>query len=115
VGKSANPKKCRWCGRAIDLRQGPGRPPEYCRPSHRQRDYEARQRAAELGLSESDLVIARQAIHQLQDRIYMLECAIEDVERDLADDRSPEAVHRALNWLLDAARPLVLERPFSER
>jgi hypothetical protein len=45
----------------------------------------------------------------------MLECAIEDVERDLADDRSPAAVHRALNWLLDAARPLVLERPFSER
>jgi hypothetical protein len=45
----------------------------------------------------------------------MLECAIEDVERDLADDRSPEAVHRALNWLLDAARPLVLERPFRER
>lgn len=115
MGKVGTLRRCRWCGRPIDPRRGPGRPPEYCRPSHRQRDYEARQRAAELGLSETDLVVARQAINQLHDRIYILECAIEDVERDLADDDSPPAIKRALNWLLDAARPLVLEHPLSER
>ena len=88
--------------------QGPrtGRPALYCRPSHRQRDYEARLRARELGLSESELIVARGAIDQLHDQIYILECAIEDVEKDLADDDSIDTVRRALAWLLEAARPL---------
>ena len=88
--------------------QGPrtGRPALYCRPSHRQRDYEARLRARELGLPESDLVVARGAIDQLHDQIYILECAIEDVDRDLAQDQSIDALRRALAWLLEAARPL---------
>jgi hypothetical protein len=55
-------------------------------------------------------VVARQAIDQLHDQIYILECAIEDVERDLADDDSPEGVSRALAWLLEAARPLMSAR-----
>ncbi|HSS09311.1 MAG TPA: hypothetical protein VLL25_05475 [Acidimicrobiales bacterium] len=67
-------------------------------------------RARELGLSESDLVIARQAIDQLHDQIYILECAIEDVERDLVDDDSPDGVRRSLAWLLEAARPLLSAR-----
>ena len=83
-----------------------GRPALYCRPSHRQRDYEARLRARELGLPESDLVVARGAIDQLHDQIYILECAIEDVDRDLAEDQSIDALRRALAWLLEAARPL---------
>ena len=90
------------------MEQGPrtGRPALYCRPSHRQRDYEARLRARELGLPESDLVVARGAIDQLHDQIYILECAIEDVDRDLAEDQSIDALRRALAWLLEAARPL---------
>ena len=90
------------------MEQGPrtGRPALYCRPSHRQRDYEARLRARELGLPESELVVARGAIDQLHDQIYILECAIEDVDRDLAQDQSIDALRRALAWLLEAARPL---------
>ena len=90
------------------MEQGPrtGRPALYCRPSHRQRDYEARLRGRELGLSESELIVARGAIDQLHDQIYILECAIEDVERDLAEDQGTDALRRALDWLLDAARPL---------
>jgi hypothetical protein len=83
-----------------------GRPALYCRPSHRQRDYEARLRARELGLPESELVVARGAIDQLHDQIYILECAIEDVDRDLAEDQSIDAMRRAVAWLLEAARPL---------
>jgi hypothetical protein len=51
-------------------------------------------------------VVARGAIGHLHDQIYVLECAIEDVEKDLADDDSPDGMRRALEWLLDAARPL---------
>jgi hypothetical protein len=114
VGKAEETRICRWCRRPIERRPGPGRPPEYCRPSHRQRDYEARLRAAELGLAETDLVVARRAIDTLQDQIYLLECAIEDVTQDLVDDNRPEAVRKALDWLLEAARPLVAKRLLTE-
>ena len=107
-------KRCRWCGRSIERRPGPGRPAEYCRPSHRQRDYAARRRASELGLSETDLIIARQVINRLQDQIYLLECAVEDVERDVKEDDGVAALRKALAWLLEAARPLVSTRVLGE-
>src|ERR1700730_8923910 len=89
---------------------GPGRPPDYCRPSHRQRDYESRRRSADLGLSDAELVVTRRALDELRDQVYLLECAIEDVGRDLADDDSPDSVRRSIDWLLQAARPLVATR-----
>jgi hypothetical protein len=83
-----------------------GRPRVYCRRSCRQRDYEARQRAAELGLSESELVMARSELEDLKDKLYVLEAAVEDVDRDLAASDTPADVRGALDWLLKAARPL---------
>ena len=76
-------RRCRWCARRFTVEPGPGRPREFCRRSCRQRDYEARRRAAEVGLSEHELVLTRQAMEELRDRLYVLEA-----------------------WLLDAARPL---------
>ena len=98
-------RRCRWCGRAIAVVPGPGRPREFCKQSCRQADYVARQRSAELGLGEAELIIARAALDDLKDRLYVLEAAIEDVERDLAED-DPD-VRQALEWLLAAAKPLV--------
>jgi hypothetical protein len=86
---------------------GPGRPREFCRRSCRQRDYEARQRASEVGLSEHELVLTRQAMDELRDRIYVLECAMEDVERDLAGTPTKAEYQDAVGWLLDAARPVI--------
>jgi hypothetical protein len=39
--------------------------------------------------------------------VYLLECAIADVDRERAGDDSPDTLRRALDWVLDAARPLV--------
>lgn len=83
-----------------------GRPRRYCRRSCRQRDYEARRRAAELGLDEAELVMARGEVDELRDQVYVLAAAIEDVDRDLAESSEPEDVAAALAWLLEAARPL---------
>ncbi len=99
-------RRCRWCARPFPVRHGPGRPREFCRRSCRQRDYEARQRAAEVGLSEDELVMTRQAIDELRDRLYVLEAAIEDVERDLAGSPGEAEYRDAVEWLLAAARPL---------
>ena len=98
------PVRCRWCGRGIDPRPGPGRPKQFCKPSCRQADYVARLRRTEVGLSEHELIVTRDALEDLRDKIYVLEAAIEDVERDLEADGDPA---EALQWLLDAAKPVV--------
>ena len=101
-------RRCRWCGRPFDVVPGPGRPREYCRRSCRQRDYEARRQSADLGLGDAHLVVARSELDALHDRLYELEAAIEDVDRDLAAATPPgERDYReALEWILAAARPL---------
>lgn len=104
---AAETLRCRWCRRPFDRRPGPGRPQQYCRRSCRQRDYEARQRGVAHGLDEADLILARTAIDQLKDDIYVLQCAVEDVDRDLAVSDAPEEIRSALRWILEAARPLV--------
>jgi hypothetical protein len=112
VTKPVGTVRCRWCGRGFDVVAGPGRPRAYCKRSCRQREYEANRRAKELGLNETELVMARSELDQLRDALYVLEAAVEDVDRDMetgADD--PVEVRRALNWLLDAARPLLSLRP----
>jgi hypothetical protein len=95
--------RCRWCGRAYPARTGPGRPRLYCRRSCRQRDYESRQRSSELGLGEHELVVTRQELDELKDRLYLLAKTLEDVERDLSDDEADDE-RRLLNVLLYAAR-----------
>jgi hypothetical protein len=111
VTESPEKPRCRWCGRGIDRRPGPGRPKQFCRPSCRQADYIARQRSAEAGLSETELIITRTALDELRDKLYVLEAAVEDVERDLADGDGEQVVRDSLQWLLAAARPLVAHQP----
>ena len=103
---------CVWCGRRIVVRGGAGRPRRFCRQSCRQRDYEARRRSAELGLSEGELVITREELESVRDRLYVLESAVKDVEADLAErGDDPEDRQHAYDWLLDAAKQAVVPSP----
>ena len=106
--------RCAWCRQPLAVTSGPGRPRRFCQQSCRQRDYEARRRARELDLGDHELIVARHALDALRDELYVLACAVEDVERDLAATARPTArdLQDALTWLLDAARPLcVPDRP----
>ena len=51
--------------------------------------------------------MTRDELERLRDNLYVLECAVDDVERDLAEAESEDDVRRALDWLLQASRPLV--------
>jgi hypothetical protein len=109
-------RRCRWCNRPFTVIAGPGRPREYCRRSCRQRDYEARRRAAEVGLGDAELIVAKAELDALNDRLYELEAAVEDVDRDLAaagPEPDARTVRDALDWLLTAARPLGGGTPFT--
>lgn len=103
---TTEPARCAWCGRPF-RRAGTGRPRRYCRRSCRQRSYEARRRHVELGLGEHELVVTREQLERTRDAVYVLACAVEDVERDLDADPTPEDVREALAWLLGAARDVV--------
>jgi hypothetical protein len=69
--------------------------------------YQSRRRARELRLGEDELILARRELDELRDGLYVLQCAVDDVERDLAaGSPTKQELADALAWLLDAARPL---------
>jgi hypothetical protein len=57
-------------------------------------------------LSEGELVMTRAELDGLRDQLYVLESAVEDVERDLAASPTKRDLLDAVLWIIDAARPL---------
>ena len=98
---------CRWCGGEYLRTPGPGRPKLYCRPSHRQRAYEARRLGESRQLLPDEVIVSRRAWDALRDALYRLEAAAEDVAVDLRSG-SPTKVDyvQALAHLSEAARQL---------
>jgi hypothetical protein len=92
-------------------RKGPGRPREFCGGSCRQQEYLRRLRASEAGLAEHELVVTREELDDLYDRLYVLEAAVQDVDTDLAGKPGLQEYREAVGWLLEAARPLVERSP----
>lgn len=110
--KVVDSSRCQWCRSPISQRSGAGRPRRFCSQSCRQWDWVARQRATELALSEDELVIARKELDALRDQVYVLRCAIADVEADLDPSVDPTTrdFKAALKWLLQAAKPLAQDQ-----
>ena len=52
------------------------------------------------------MIVSRDALEELQSRLYCLQAALEDVDRDLAASSEPSDVAEALSWLAENARPL---------
>ena len=103
-------RRCRFCRRPLPAAAATGRPREFCRQSCRQQEYIRRQRATEVGLAEDELVVTRAQLDELHDLLYVLEAAVEDTERDLAEATTAAELREAARWLLDAARPLTRRR-----
>jgi hypothetical protein len=100
-------QKCLWCRLPLDQSDGPGRPRRYCKRSCRQRDFEARQRAAAHGVDENDILLARSEVNRLRDEIFVLQCAVEDAERDLVDATAANDFADIVRLVLDAARGVI--------
>ncbi|MEO6958012.1 MAG: hypothetical protein ABI137_14810 [Antricoccus sp.] len=78
--------RCKWCSRQIIDDLSTGRRKQYCSQACRQRAYEKR-REQTLGLPHDPeaVVINRVQMEYLQDRLYILRCAIEDLSLAMAD------------------------------
>jgi hypothetical protein len=83
-----------------------GRPRRYCRAGCRQQAHLARKFAAAHGLADDEVIVDRARFEELQDLVYCLQAAIEDVDGDLAGSPTAREVRTAVDWLLDNARPL---------
>jgi hypothetical protein len=100
---------CGWCGGLLPESAATGRPRRYCKRSCRQRDFEARERSKAHGLDEADLIVTREALETLRDQVFVVQCAVEDVRRDLAAVAKPGVAEyqEAVAWLLGSLEPLL--------
>jgi len=108
VGESEQRSRCKWCRRVLQP-QTMGRPRTFCSQACRQWHWVGRQRANELQLSETELIVTKDELDRLHDELYVLACAVNDAERDLAAAGAKPDVRELqeiVDWLLDAARPL---------
>lgn len=102
-------RHCGWCGRKLpeDEKAGKvGRPRRYCGQACRQRAYERRTAVQRGGLPEDAVVLSSAELADLQDRLFQLRCAAEDVAT-AADDGADLAELRTLaQHLADTAQGL---------
>jgi hypothetical protein len=91
------PRHCGWCGVRLpepDRTDGRtsriGRPRRYCGQSCRQRAYERRSVVQRGGLPEDAVVLSAAELADLQDRLFQLRCAAEDVATAAGDGATPD-------------------------
>ncbi|WP_089302792.1 hypothetical protein [Haloechinothrix alba] len=83
-----NVRYCGWCGARLADGGSIGRRRRYCGQSCRQRAYERRMAVQRSGLPEDAVVLSHAEVAALQDRLFQLRCAAEDIVT-AADDRAP--------------------------
>ncbi|MBC6450677.1 MULTISPECIES: hypothetical protein [Actinokineospora] len=88
VRRRDEPRHCGWCGRQLPGDPRAGRPRRYCAQSCRQRAYERRTAVQRGGLPEDAVVLSAAELADLQDRLFQLRCAAEDVVTAARDGAS---------------------------
>lgn len=73
-------ERCNFCGRVLGPRNSSGRRRIYCSQSCRQRAYQTRKRAAQLGLREGEMVVSGVMVTRLNRGLKSLEAALAQVE-----------------------------------
>lgn len=97
---SGSERRCGWCRRVLPQQGSVGRPRQYCGQACRQRAYEQRSATAKAGLSGDIVLVTRAELDGLQDRLYQLRCALEDVQTLLSERPTKAELERSLAELL---------------
>jgi hypothetical protein len=93
-------RRCGWCRRVLPEQGSVGRPRQYCGQACRQRAYEQRSATSKAGLSGDVVLVNRAELDGLQDRLYQLRCALEDVQTLLTERPTKAELERSLADLL---------------
>ena len=97
---SGEPRRCGWCRRVLPQQGSVGRPRLYCGQGCRQRAYEQRAATAKAGLPGDVVLVSRAELDGLQDRLFQLRCALEDVQTLLKERPTKAELERSLADLL---------------
>ena len=93
-------RRCGWCRRVLPQAGSVGRPRMYCGQACRQRAYEQRNATARAGVPGDVVLVTRAELDGLQDRLYQLRCAIEDVQTLLSERHTKAELERSLAYLV---------------
>ncbi|RKT54977.1 hypothetical protein [Saccharothrix australiensis] len=99
-------RHCAWCGRRLPDSGRIGRPRRYCAQPCRQRAYERRAAVQRGGLPEDAVVLSAGELADLQDRLFRVRCAAEDVATAAADGADAGELARLAQELVETARDL---------
>ncbi|WP_409329920.1 hypothetical protein [Trujillonella humicola] len=97
---SSGQRRCGWCRRVLPQQGSVGRPRLYCGQACRQRAYEQRNATAKAGLSGDVVLVTRAELDGLQDRLYQLRCALEDVQTLLGERPTKAELERSIAELV---------------
>jgi hypothetical protein len=89
-------RRCGWCRRVLAQQGSVGRPRLYCTQACRQRAYEQRAASSKAGLPDDVVIVSRAELDGLQDRLYQLRCALEDVQTMLDEKPTKAELERSL-------------------
>lgn len=103
VRRRAEIRYCAWCGTRLPDDGGAGRPRRYCGQACRQRAYERRAAVQRGGLPEDAVVLSANELSGLQDRLFQLRCAAEDVLTAVGDGASAAELQNLASNLVSAA------------
>ena len=105
--RSGEPRHCAWCGRRLpDEGRAVGRPRRYCAQPCRQRAYERRMAVQRGGLPEDAVVLSATELADLQDRLFQLRCAAEDVVTAVDDGAEGPELRKLASELVNTAQDL---------
>lgn len=99
-------RHCAWCGQRLPEDGQFGRRRQYCAQTCRQRAYERRAAVQRGGLPEDAVVLSGTELADLQDRLFQLRCAVEDIATAAADGASPEELKALATELAGTASGL---------
>jgi hypothetical protein len=104
VRRDVEKRHCGWCGARLGDNGRVGRRKQYCAQSCRQRAYERRMAVQRGGLPEDAVVLSGDEIGALQDKLFQLRCAAEDVVTAVADGARPAELRSLADELARAAK-----------
>lgn len=106
IPRKIAPQHCGWCGRRLEQASAKGRHRRYCGQSCRQRAYERRTAVQRTGLPEDSVVLSDTELASLQDRLFQLRCAAEDIVTATDDGAAHEELRRMAQELAHTAHDL---------
>jgi hypothetical protein len=106
IARNVAPQHCGWCGRRLEQSATKGRRRRYCGQSCRQRAYERRTAVQRSGLPEDAVVLSDTELTALQDRLFQLRCAAEDVATAADDGAASDELRRMALALAHSAQDL---------